>query len=136
MTNYDHYMTMSFGVVPVKLPTHIDDRYALIYSIFCSHKGKHSKTASALNITINTVKKAVEWHKSGRQTKLIGRPIKLTRDIKCFIAVHTIYFPETSGLELSEIIYKSFGISIGGVLSMQSGETMLLNMDNEFDNSI
>lgn len=63
----------------VKLPKDVAQRYNIINSVYSLIKN-YSQTATALQISINTVKTAVKWFEDGRpDLAIIGRSVKITR---------------------------------------------------------
>ncbi|KAK8841734.1 hypothetical protein M9Y10_026679 [Tritrichomonas musculus] len=97
----------------IVLPKDINDRYNLIVNVLKSHKDNISKTEQTLQISINTVKSARNWFQEGSPHKeQQGRPTNLNGQIKSFICVTTIQFPETSGADLALQIYHLFGIEV------------------------
>ena len=95
------------------LPKNQRDRYELINSVYnVSHS--LAGTATALQITTNTVKAARDWVANGRPPlKKIGRPQAISKNIKYFILINTIFYPQTSAEELSQHIKNCFCVSIG-----------------------
>lgn len=97
----------------IVLPKNINDRYNLIASVLKSHNGNISKTASALQISNNCVKSAKKCYDEGSpHREQQGRPTKLNSQIKYFICITTINFPEMSGAELALRIQNLFHIDV------------------------
>lgn len=97
----------------IVLPKDINDRYNLIVNVLKSHQGNISKTAQTLQISTNTVKSAKNWfQKRSPHREQQGRPTKINDQIKYFICVTTIQFPEISGADLALQIYQLFGIEV------------------------
>ena len=98
----------------VQLPTNIEKRYCLIHSVFSSHHGNISATVRALKISRNTVKKACRWYEDGCPpiSHAIGRPVKITANVKYLIVIYTIYFPEMSAIDVATIIERNYQITL------------------------
>ncbi len=95
-----------------KLPSNIRDRYELIYNVFSS-TGNIAETAKILQISENSVRNARNWVSNNRPDfKKNGRPTKITPNIKYFIAINTIFYPETSCETLASYIRNNFQIEI------------------------
>lgn len=95
------------------LPKDINKRYELISRVLDQNNGNISQTANTLKITPNCVKTVRKWVEDGKPYKQQqGRPQKLTDNIKYFIVIKTLYFPETSGADLSNLIMMNFQVEV------------------------
>ena len=96
----------------IHLPKNIQNRYEIINSVYESLKCI-SQTAKALQISENTVNATRDWVKNGRPPlSKIGRPTKVTKGIRYYVAISTIFYPEVSDTLLAQHIHNVFKVDI------------------------
>lgn len=97
----------------LSLPKNKSERYELINNVYngCNN---YAQTAKTLDVTVNTVKAAHQWVIDNRPTcPKMGRPIKVTAEIRYYIAIFTIFYPSISSEILSDHIKSLFGVQLG-----------------------